>query len=329
MLKLSHEGGPIEIAFYLARRFSIVPFINAVDPLRMANKQSGKKLFEWAFISRDGRAVEAINGMSIMADLPLSEAGYFPNVICCVGFESPIVVRRQVVAWLQRLGRMGAHLGALGAGSLFLAEAGLLDNYRATIHWQFRDSFVEKYPYVQATRNLFEVDRDRFTCAGGTAAMDMILHFIGLHFGHTLATEVSNQFIIGEIRSSSSHQRLSHCARLGISDPKLLCVIDLMENNIEEPLSLPEIADAATLSQRQIERLFKAHLNMPPTRFYTRIRLLHARRLLHQSDMSVVEVSLASGFGTAEHFSRCYKSEFGRSPSEDRRVTGTFVTGGT
>ncbi|MGI9433423.1 MAG: GlxA family transcriptional regulator [Geminicoccaceae bacterium] len=290
----------------------------------MTNKLSGKNLFEWTFISRDGKPVEAINGMTIVVDMALKDAEYFPNVICCVGFEPIIEVRGPIKAWLRRLNSMGAHLGALGAGTLFLAEAGLLDGYRATIHWQFMESFVERFPETKITRNVFEIDRDRFTCAGGTASMDMILHFIGLHFGHALATEVSDQFIIGEIRESSSHQRLSHRTTLGITNTKLLRVIDLMEGNIEEPLALPRLADLANISQRQMERLFKTHVNTSPIQFYGRLRLLHARRLLHQSDMNVLEIGIASGFGTTEHFSRSYKSEFGVSPSEDRRVARGF-----
>lgn len=320
MFRLTGRHEPIKVGFYLARRFSIVPFINCVDPLRMANRLSDRKLFEWTFISRDGQPVEAINGMTIMVDTSLDDAPDMPNVICCVGFDPIIQVHGKVKSWLRRMSSTGAHLGALGAGTLFLAEAGLLDGYRATIHWQFLDSFEEMFPDVVITRNVYEIDRDRFTCAGGTAAMDMMLHFIGLHHGHALATEVSDQFIIGGIRQSSSSQRLSHRERLGITNTKVLQIIDLMEGRIEEPLALPRISSIAGLSLRQIERLFKQQVGMPPIRFYTRLRLRHARRLLHHSDMSILEVAIASGFRTTEHFSRSFRAEFGLPPTEDRRA---------
>ena len=320
MLKLSENQEPIRVGFYLARRFSILPFINAVDPLRMANRLSNQTLFEWTFISRDGEPVEAINGMTIMVDQSLHDAGFIPNVVCCVGFDPIIEVRDPVKSWLRKLNRMGAHLGALGAGTLFLAESGLLDGYRATIHWQYMDSLVERFPKIKVTRNVFEIDRNRFTCAGGTAAMDMMLHAIGLQFGHGLATAVSDEFITGEVREPSSRQRLSHRTRLGITNRKLLRVIDFMERHIEEPVGLPQLAEKADISQRQMERLFKSQVQMSPIRFYTRLRLQQARRLLHRSDMSVLQVAVASGFRTAEHFSRSYKSEFGVSPTEDRRI---------
>ena len=324
MFKLSESQGPIRVGFYLARRFSILPFINAVDPLRMANRLSNQTLFEWTFISRDGGPVEAINGMTIMVDQSLKDAGLIPNVVCCVGFDPIIQVRDPVKSWLRKLNSMGAHLGALGAGTLFLAESGLLDGYRATIHWQYIDGLVERFPNIKVTRNVFEIDRNRFTCAGGTAAMDMMLHAIGLQFGHALAAAVSDEFVTGEVREPSSHQRQSYRTRLGITDLKILRVIDLMERHIEEPIGLPALAKKADISQRQMERLFKSQVQMSPIQFYIRLRLQQARRLLHQSSMSVLQVAVASGFGTAEHFSRSYKSEFGVSPSEDRRIVRGF-----
>ncbi len=324
MFRISERDQPIRIGFYLARGFSIVPFINAVDPLRMTNKLSGRRLFEWSFISQDGQPVEAINGMTIMVDRALKDAVDYPNVICCVEFEPIIRVRRTVRNWLRRLARRGAHLGALGAGSLYLAEAGLLDGYRATIHWLYLEGLAERFPMTTVTRSVFEVDRGRFTCAGGTAAMDMILHFIGLHFGHALATEVSDQFIIGGIREASAQQRTSHGIRLGLTDPRVLRIIDIMEDHIEDPLDLPQLAARAGVSQRQMERLFRTHVKRSPVQFYTRLRLRHARCLLHQTDLGVVEIGLASGFGSAEHFSRSFKSAFGVSPAADRRtVQGT------
>ena len=327
MLKSSGKDQPIRIGFYLARGFSIVPFINAVDPLRMANKLGGRRLFEWDFISLDGQPVEAINGMTIMVDRALVDAGDFPNVICCVEFEPVIRVRRSVRAWLRRLAGKGAHLGALGAGSLYLAEAGLLDGYRSTIHWRYLEGFAERFRMTTVTRNVFEVDRDRFTCAGGTAAMDMMLHFIGLHFGYTLATDVSDQFIIGGIREASARQRISHGARLGLTDPHVLRIVDIMEARIEDPLDLPQLAAQVGISQRQMERLFRTHARCSPIQFYTRLRLRHARRLLHQTELSVVEVGIAAGFGSTEHFSRAFKSAFAVSPAADRRVARDLFPG--
>ena len=207
----------------------------------------------------------------------------------------------------------------MGAGPLFLAEAGLLDNYRATIHWRYRESLKEKFPLVEITENVFEVDRDRFTCAGGTAAMDMMIYAVALHFGRKLASEVSDLFVAGDVRFPAERQRPMSHARLGITNTKMVAAIDLMDAHIERPLTIADLAGRVGLSQRRLERLFREHLQQSPVRFYIRTRLAHARRLLLQSDMPIVEIALASGFATHEHFSRSYKAEFGHAPIAERQ----------
>ena len=320
MFRYSALSKSIEVGFYLAQRFSIAPFINAIEPLRMANKISGEALFHWLLISNKGSPVEAINGMTVMVDKSMKAAGFVPNLICCVGFEPIIPVRNNVKAWLRGLDSEGAHLGALGAGSVFLAEAGLLENYRATIHWQYLESFQERFPGIQLTQNIFEIDRKRFTCAGGTAAMDMMIHLISLHFGSDLASAVSDQFITGEVRSAENEQLRFRRARLGINNDKVNSTIDLMEQNVEYPLPIAQLASKAGVSQRHLGRLFQDHLGQSPVHYCVRIRLNHARRMLLQSTLSVIEVGLASGFASAEHFSRSYKAFFGYSPSGERTL---------
>lgn len=316
-----HHADPdrsIDVGFYLARRFSIVPFINAIEPLRMANLISGRELFRWTLISNRGQPVEAVNGMTIAADCAVRDATAVSNLICVVGFAPIIELRDNVRGWLRGLCRHGTHLGALGAGTLFLAEAGLLDGYRATIHWRYHESFRERFPDIDVTQNLFEIDRNRLTCAGGTAAMDMMIHIIGRHFGHDLASSVAEMFVAGDIRRPFETQQDAARAMPPSTDAKIVTAIDLMQNNIEHPLPIAELAARTGVSQRQMERLFRAHFDQSPVQYYVRLRLNQARRLLLQSRMSIIEIGLASGFASHEHFSRSYKAMFGRSPLHER-----------
>ena len=330
MFKLSDRDQPIRIGFYLARGFSIVPFINAVDPLRMTNKLSGRRLFDWSFISQDGQPVEAINGMTIMVDRALKDAGDYPNVICCVEFEPIIRVCRPVKNWLRLLARRGAHLGALGAGSLYLAEAGLLDGYRSTIHWLYLEGLAERFPMTTVTRNVFEVDRDRFHLRRRNSrhGHGSALHRPALrtHACHRRFRPVHHR---RHPRGFGAAAHL-HGTRLGLTDTRILRIIDIMEAHIEDPLDLPHLAAQTGISQRQMERLFRTHVRRSPIQFYTRLRLRHARRLLHQTELSVVEVGVASGFGSTEHFSRSFKSAYGVSPAADRRaIRGVVALNGT
>jgi transcriptional regulator GlxA family with amidase domain len=172
-----------------------------------------------------------------------------------------------------------ARTSALCTGSHILARANMLNGYRCTIHWENLASFSENFPEIEATSELFEVDRNRFTCSGGTAALDMMLNMISQQHGHELAASVSEQFIHERIRDRHDHQRMALTARLGVRHPKLIQVIQLMEQNLEEPLSRQELAEAAGLSSRQMERLFAKYLHRSPARYYVELRLNRARLL--------------------------------------------------
>ena len=148
---------------------------------------------------------------------------------CAAASRAHLYQDRSLFAGLRRLDRQGADIGALCTGSHILARAGLLDGYRCTIHWENLAAFTEDFPQIEVTSELFEIDRNRFTCSGGTAALDMMLNMIALQHGHELATAVSEQFIHERIRDRHDHQRMALPARLGVRHPKLIPVIRLME----------------------------------------------------------------------------------------------------
>ena len=166
--------------------------------------------------------------------------------------------------------------------------------------------------------DLFEVDGNIYTCAGGTAALDMMLKLIGDDFGDNIVNRVCEQALTDRVRSPHDRQRLPLRARLGVQNSKVLTIIELMEARLSEPLSLIEIADHVGLSRRQIERLFRQEMGRSPARYYLEIRLDRARHLLIQSSMPIVEVAVACGFVSASHFSKCYRELYGRSPQQER-----------
>ena len=168
---------------------------------------------------------------------------------------------------------------------------------------------------------LFEIDRKRITCAGGTAAIDMMLHRMWAQHGQDLAVAVSEQLLHDRIRNPGDHQRMALGVRLGVRHPKLLAAIKAMEENLEEPLTRGELADMASLSTRQLERLFRKYMNRSPARYYLELRLNKSRLLLLQTPMPVIDVALACGFVSASHFSKCYRDFFGKTPRQERSGT--------
>ncbi|CAI8803707.1 GlxA family transcriptional regulator [Pseudomonas soli] len=306
---------PQTIDFLLLPGFSAMGFISAIEPLRVANRFRGS-LYRWRVLSLDGGAVQASNGMSVNADGALGEGEHGRLLLLVAGFEPLACYGLKLQHMLRRLDHEGVVLGGIDTGAMVLAEAGLLDGHRATLHWEALEAFKERYPRLQATQELFEIDRRRITCAGGTASIDLIAQA----HGSELAVQVSEQFVLGRIRPRQDHQRMQIATRYGLRNKKLVKVIGEMERNTELPLNTQVLADGVQVTRRQLERLFRLHLDDTPSGFYLRLRLDKARQLLRQTDMSVLEVGVACGFESASYFTRCYRARFERCPREDRRL---------
>ncbi|MEX2650466.1 MAG: GlxA family transcriptional regulator [Alphaproteobacteria bacterium] len=312
------EAPPETMGFFLVPQFSMIAFASAVEPLRSANRMSGHKLYSWRVFSADGGPVTASNGLDVVPDDGIDSVDRFPTMVVVAGIDGYTYDDRRVLAWLRRLARKGCRMGAICTGSHVLAKAGLLDGYRATIHWEDLPAFAEANPDVIVSHDLYEIDRNRFTCSGGTAALDLVLHMIALAHGQELAGQVGEQFIHEQIRGPQQRQRMTVQSRIGVSDPKLIAAIAAMETHLEDPLPLPAIARRAGLSTRQLERRFRHHLGRGPLRYYRELRLNHARALLMQGGHSILSVAMAAGFTSASHFARRYREYFSRSPREER-----------
>jgi transcriptional regulator GlxA family with amidase domain len=313
------------LVFFLVPDFTMVAFATAVEPLRIANRMLGYEAYRWRLASADGKAVPASNGVLCGVDTSLDEerrkmAG--PDrpsmVIVCSGINVERYQSRSTFAWLREEYNRGVAVGGLCTGAHVLAAAGLLSNKRCAIHWENLPGFAEAFPKANVFADLYEVDHNVYTCAGGTAALDMMLKLIGDDFDDNLVNRVCEQVLTDRVRSPTDRQRLPLRARLGVQNTKVLSIIELMEANLSEPLSLIEVADLVGLSRRQIERLFRAEMGRSPARYYLEIRLDRARHLLIQSMMPVVEVAVACGFVSASHFSKCYRELYARSPQQER-----------
>ncbi|MBP3862889.1 MAG: GlxA family transcriptional regulator [Pseudomonas sp.] len=303
--------------FLLLPGFSSMGFISAIEPLRVANRFRGE-LYRWHVLSCGGGAVLASNGMSVNAEggFEALEAG--ATVLVVAGFDPLTHVTPALIQWLRRLDNDGVTLGGIDTGSVVLAQAGLLDGYRLTLHWEALEAFKESYPKLQVTQELFEIDRQRITCAGGTASIDLMLDLIAQAYGPELAIQVSEQFVLGRIRQRKDHQRMQVASRYGIHNKKLVQVIGEMEQHSEPPLSTAQLALGINVTRRQLERLFRLHLNDTPRNFYLGLRLEKARQLLRQTDMSVLDISIACGFESPSYFTRSYRARFTCAPRQDR-----------
>lgn len=319
-VEVSATGPATKYTFLLTPHYSMIALANAIESLRMANRMSAKTLYEWRTVTLDGNPVNASNGLNLSINGALSDIDKPDILFVCGGVDIAEVVSDELVAALKTASQSGIQLGAMCTGTYVLAKAQLLNGYRCTIHWENIAALREEFPEAVISAGLFEIDRDRFTCAGGTASIDMMLNLIRETHGQELVTVIAEEFVRERIRGRNDRQRVPLRHQLGTSQPKLVEAVSLMESNIEEPMSLDELAHHVGLSRRQLERLFQKHLSCVPTRYYLELRLRRARELLLQTSKSIVDIAFACGFVSAPHFSKCYRDFFGIPPRDERRL---------
>ncbi len=307
-----------KFAFLTLPRYSMIALSSAVEVLRMANMVTGQAVYDWSIVSPEGEPIPASNGLQLAPSLSLQQLGAVDILFVCGVIDVQSAVTPKIVAALRRLAERRIPLGALCTGGYALAKAGLLDKYRATIHWENLSALREEFPRILLSDQLFTIDRDRFTCSGGIAPLDLMLHLVKTRLGARIAQLISEQFIVDRIRNDRDRQYVPLRAQIGVSQESLIHAAQLMEQNIEKPLSLDEIAAATELSRRQIERLFKRHLNCVPKRYYLQMRLRRARELLLHTSMPIIDITAACGFRSTTHFSKCYHAQFGYPPSAER-----------
>ncbi|MDF1801306.1 GlxA family transcriptional regulator [Thalassovita sp.] len=313
-----HSEKPRRFVFVLLPNFSLLSFASALDSLRIANRMAGRELYSWMLIGEGGETVLCSAGTEFKLDGDLCELTRDDTVLICGGINVKSSVTKRLLSWMRREARRGLLMGGLCTATFALAKAGLLDGKRATIHWENHDSFLEEFDEVDLTKSVFVIDGNRFSTAGGTSSIDLMLNFIAADYGEELANGVADQQIYNSIRTDRDAQRLSTPTRIGVRHPKLSQVIQKMEANIEDPISPAILATQVGMSTRQLERLFRRYLNRSPKRYYMELRLQKARNLLMQTDMSVINVALACGFASPSHFSKCYRAHYDTTPYRER-----------
>jgi transcriptional regulator GlxA family with amidase domain len=313
--------GERAIGFLLLPDFAMMSYASACEPLRAANRLAGRTLYRWRHFGPDGDPVRASNGLVIVPDGAVGEDAEVERLFVFAGGNPAAFDHAPTAAWLRALARRGVAIAGISGGPFMLARAGLLDDRRATVHWEHEPAFAEVFPGIRTTGALFEIDGDRITCAGGLGAFDLMLELISRDHGPRLAAAVGDWFLTGQRRRGDSPQRLAAGARMAVANPRLARVLTRMEETVFEPLDRAALARIAGVGLRQLENLFVMHLGTGIAGHAMGLRLERAGRLGHQSELSMIAVAQACGFESAGHFSRRYRARFGLTPSADRALT--------
>lgn len=303
------------VGFLLLPGYALMSYAAAVEPLRAANLLSGRPLYRWWTVSPDDGAAPASNGIAVTPDRPLGSDREDPDLLLvCAGGNPASFMDPRALGWLRRLARRGVTVGGISGGPFILARAGLLEGRRCTIHWEHVAAFEETFPEIPLARTLFELDGKRITCAGGIAALDMMVALIARDHGAALAQAVGDWFLQHHPRDGAEPQRMDPRFRLGVTDEKLLRALTAMETHIEDPLSRDALANHAGCSLRRLERAFAAHLGRGIHDHYLALRLARARQLMRETTLPLMEIAVATGFGSASQFSRAFRRAFGAAP---------------
>lgn len=315
---LADEDGVITLSFLLLPDYAMVSLLSAIEPLRIANRLSGRTLYRWQCLSEGGQSILASNGMALQQHLDYRQVATPRNLFVNASFYPERHGQADTLRWLRQLRQQHSLLGALDTGCYLLAKAGLLHGRRVTLHWEAAPIFQALFPQVQVTSELYEIERNLISCAGGTAATDLMLQLIEQDYGSSLCAQICDQQIRSGMRLPSERQRANLPRQLFIQHPRLIRALELMELHLQHPLSPETLAQRAHLSLRQLERLCQRFLQSSPSQYYLGLRLQRAQQLLQQSDLPVAAIAAAAGFTSASHFCRSYRRHFGQSPGSSR-----------
>jgi transcriptional regulator GlxA family with amidase domain len=307
------------IGLVLLPGFRLLELAGAVDALGAANQLLDGVLYDPRLYSVDGAAVPTAQGVRVEVDGPLAEAeaGFALGVVAAQMPRAGTADALAVNAALRLAASRGSTLLGIGSGAGWLAHAGLLDGYRCATRWEQVTELALACPNAIVSEHLYECDRQRLTCAGGSASTDLTVHWLGQRHGGRLAQQLTSALGLDRLRPGDERQRHARTGALS-SSSKLGEALALMQANLGEPLATDDIAGLVGVSRRQLERLFKQHLNELPARWYLQLRLERARGLLQQSSQSVLQIGLGCGFASGPHFSRAYRTHFGLTPREER-----------
>ena len=305
-------------AFLLLPDFTLLAFSAALDPLRIANQLAQRPLYRWTVCSQDGAPVSSSCGMSVNVDQPLARFARDTDLVVCGGTVRAGDSHPGARTILREHVRFGGRVGGICTGAIALAEAGLLEGRKATLHWENQPAFREQFPQVEITTNTYELDGGIFTCGGGVGATDMMLLRIEEDYGPSFADVVADMCLYGQRRGERTQQRASVSSAIDSRNPLLVRAIKAMQANIETPPGMDDLAAAAGCSRRQMERLFMKYCGKTPYRFFRDLRLDHARGLLRETDLSVSEIAVASGFASQVVFIKSFRGRFGHAPGRFR-----------
>ena len=313
----------LRVAFLLQPEFTLVAFSSFIDALRLASDEGDRSRqvrCAWQVLGHDLRPIRASCGVEVSPTRELGDPRDHDYIVM-VGGLLPAGRRLspRITSYLREAARAGVPLAAVCTGSFLLARAGLMKRRRSCVSWFHYEDFAREFPdHAVTSDQLFVVDGDRITCAGGTSVVHLAAHLIERHVSRTEAQKALRIMIENAALPSRAPQPqpilAQHTDNVWIRRAMLL-----MERNIARRVPVRDVAAELHLSVRQLERLFRAEVSMSPSEFARRLRLRMAREAIVDTRRPISEVALDLGFADSSHFSRRFRDAYGHTPSQARK----------
>jgi transcriptional regulator GlxA family with amidase domain len=307
-----------KIAFCLCPGAPLFCIASALDVLRHANRFCGREFYRWIFLCENNEPLDDGKGLWLYPGQDISEAGPADLAFVVAGFDASQLQQPQLCAWLTRQAQAGRKIGGISNGAFLLAASGLLNHYSATTHWEDFESFCVLFPEVHARYQRFVIDRNRLTCAGGSATLDMFIELVRQDLGNEVALKISRQMLLQEqsvVWAGSANSRTTgrHYS------PLVQRALTMIEAGVGQSITVAELANRIGISRRELLRLFRSELNNTPSNILGQRRLDRARSLILNTGLPMTTIADSVGFSSQSHLTSSYHKQFGITPAQQRR----------
>jgi transcriptional regulator GlxA family with amidase domain len=313
---------PLRVGIILAEHFTLSAFAVFIDHLRLAADEGDRSRplhVQWSIMSSRREPIRASCGVTLQPTSALLPPASVDYVVVVGGIlHAGPQIDETTARYLREVGATRTPLIGICTGSFVLCRAGLMEGRRSCVNWYHYQDFREAFPghEVLADR-LFIADGPRITCAGGAGTAALATHLIEQHLGRAQAQKATQVLLFDRPRQGSDaqpHPPLSE----GISEPRVRRALLLMEQNLTRPVSIGAIACELGVSTRQLERLCHENVGVGPASLYRQLRMRYASWLIQNTDRSMTDIAIETGFADCAHFSRQFKDAYGISPSRHR-----------
>jgi transcriptional regulator GlxA family with amidase domain len=304
---------------------SMMSLASVLDTMRATNRIAGRNLFDWNIATLSGKPARLTSDLLIEPDITLDNQSAGDLLIVIASFNHQHHAGPAHLKLIKRIARNFSVVGGIETGSWILARSGLLEHRSATTHWEDMEEFARHFPKVDLKPDRFVIDGSIFTTGGASPTFDFMLYLIRKRYGYPVAIEVSSAFIYDGVHSATDTQPLVSLGMLENNEPRVAAAIHVMEQHIDEPLTMKTIARQVGISVRMLEYLFHQILSMSPAAYYRRLRLQTARRMLVDTRLQLQEIVIRTGFSSLSAFSRCFKTHYQQTPGDCRRQAQAHV----